>query len=1004
MRFSRLELSAFGPFAGRIALDLDRLASQGLFLLHGPTGAGKTTLLDAISFALYGRVPGERQAAAQLRSHLAAPEAQTYVELEFAAGERSFIVRRGPAYERPKKSGRGTTVNRAFVQLKETTPGIHDEGTRNMQEAGEIIGQAAGLSAEQFQRIIMLPQGDFARFLRAPAQDREPILQRLFGTERFQRAQELLAERGKEARRETEAHRQAWSDLLTRAAEHASTAIDLPAAALERLDRQEVLAHLHLLEQDTREFAVTAGLAAEGAVALERAAAGSVQELQARMEALHRLAELHAEEQELAGLESGAAEADALLKAHHEARGVLPLLRHAEELAAARDRAAREYHEARQRAGRLGLDDAVCTDPPAREKALTAWQTVTEASRGVDEAAAQARERNRALDEARAELEAARQAAAAIRADDAAAQELTCESAVREAQERLADAQAAAGRAERHAELSAAGSLAAQRARAAEEQYDRAADLVAALRGRRIAGMAAELARDLEPGCPCPVCGSSAHPAPAEPAEDAVGATEEEEAAALAAQAAAHRDECRARSLELAAELAALEREGEVRSADDALDELTAAQQRAETAMQALADAQARSEAAGRAQERARTAEIGYAAAEARADQCQQALQARHSELRAALAAAGQATDRPAPGESSGTLQAQAAEHIAVLKELGTAQVRLDEAERSAAAAAEDAAEARRAAGLADDDAVREAVLEAEHVTTLSAQLARRDALRESVARQRAAAWVEPAEAERHSIQELEHLLQAARQEFARASEHAEQARFAFRTAQARVDRLVRVREGFGAGAAAEDARLAELAGRSELGQIVTGTGANARRMTLTSFALLAQFERTIAAASERLAVMSRGRYRLAHEEERARGDTRSGLGLAVLDAYSGTRRDPRTLSGGETFQASLALALGLADTVTAEQGGRQLETLFIDEGFGTLDPEALEEVLRILDDLRDGGRTVGVISHVPELRQVIPVALRVVPSPAGSRVEFTGADLGAPAGTEGAS
>lgn len=1000
MRFSRLELSAFGPFAGRIGLDLDRLASQGLFLLHGPTGAGKTTLLDAISFALYGRVPGERQAAAQLRSHLAAPSAQTYVELEFTVGERSFTVRRGPAYERPKKSGRGTTVNRAFVQLRETTPGIHDEGTRNMQEAAEIIAQAAGLSAEQFHRIIMLPQGDFARFLRAPAQDREPILQRLFGTERFQRAQELLAERGKEARRETEAHRHAWSELLTRAAEHARTPVDVPAAALERLDRQEILAHLRLLEQDAREFALTGRVAADGAEAREGSAAASVQGLEARLEALHRLEELRSEEQELTGLEPGAAEAEALLQAHHEARAVAPLVRRAQELAAARESAERECAEVRQRAAQLKLDDAVLFEPAAREEALAAWQAVADAARRANEAAAQAQEQNRALDNAQAELDAAREAAMAVRAEEAAADEAERESAVRTAQEQLGVAQAAAARAVRHAELTAAMSLAAQRARAAEEQYAQAADLLASLRSRRIAGMAAELARDLEPGCPCPVCGSTAHPAPAEPAEDAVGAAQEEEAAELAAQAAAHRDDCRARSLERTAELAALEREGAVPTAEEAQHSLAAAQQSAEAAEQALKDARSRRKAAGRALDRARAAELAYAAAEARADQCREVLQARHSDLRAALTAAGHRTEHPVPG----TLRAQAAERITVLKELGTAQDRLAEAERSAAAAADDAAEARHSTGMADDAAVWEALLEPERVTTLSARLARRDALRESVARQRAASWVESAESERHSVQELERLLQGARQALVRASEHTEQARFALRAAQDRVDRLARVREGFQAGAAAEDARLAELAGRSELGQIVTGTGANARRMTLTSFALLAQFERTVSAASERLAVMSRGRYRLAHEEERARGDTRSGLGLAVLDAYSGTRRDPRTLSGGETFQASLALALGLADTVTAERGGRQLETLFIDEGFGTLDPEALEEVLRILDELRDGGRTVGVISHVPELRQVIPVALRVMPSPAGSRVEFAGVDLGTPAGAEGAS
>jgi len=174
------------------------------------------------------------------------------------------------------------------------------------------------------------------------------------------------------------------------------------------------------------------------------------------------------------------------------------------------------------------------------------------------------------------------------------------------------------------------------------------------------------------------------------------------------------------------------------------------------------------------------------------------------------------------------------------------------------------------------------------------------------------------------------------------------------------------------------------------LTDVVTGRGQNSRKMSLRSYVLAARLEEVAVAATARLKKMSQGRYSFVHSDAAGAHGTRGGLGLDVLDDYSGTVRPAKTLSGGESFLASLSLALGLADVVAAESGGALLDTLFVDEGFGTLDADTLDVVMNILDELRAGGRVVGLVSHVEELRQRIPTRLRVRKSRSGSTLEMT--------------
>jgi exonuclease SbcC len=168
--------------------------------------------------------------------------------------------------------------------------------------------------------------------------------------------------------------------------------------------------------------------------------------------------------------------------------------------------------------------------------------------------------------------------------------------------------------------------------------------------------------------------------------------------------------------------------------------------------------------------------------------------------------------------------------------------------------------------------------------------------------------------------------------------------------------------------------------------------------MRLSAFVLAARLDKVAALANERLSGMGEGRYQLRHSDHLAARGARSGLGLEVLDLWTGQTRDTSSLSGGESFMASLALALGLADAVREESGGFDLQTLFVDEGFGTLDDESLEQVMAVLDNLREGGRAVGVVSHVAELRTRIPSQVVVSKTERGSSVTVTTTDEAAPA------
>ncbi|WP_108934077.1 AAA family ATPase [Streptomyces ardesiacus] len=997
MRLHRLDITAFGPFGGSQSVDFDDLSAAGLFLLHGPTGAGKTSVLDAVCYALYGSVPGARQSGGQgmtLRSDHAATGTRTEVRLELTVAERRLEITRQPPWERPKKKGVGTTVDKAQTWLREydAKAGTWKDLSRSHQEVGEEITQLLGMSREQFCQVVLLPQGEFARFLRADAEARGKLLGRLFDTRRFAEVEKHLAER----RRGTEARvREGDAALLAdahRMQQAAGSAMDLPelapgepgladavleAAALARATARERLAVADCrltatesardaAERDLADARELDRLQRRFAEARERAArlaerADDHRAVRERMER-GRKAEAVAPALEL----RDAAETEHRRAAAAEARARVPLPRALADagpagLAAAARRAAEELgglasaRRAERRLAELvrereGLDRQEHADEEVRQEAeawLADWETTRAGLQARVDSAQEAATRAEQLavqrDPAQRRLVAARR------------------------RDRLTDDTEAARR------QSLALAEAAVEARGAWLD----------LKEQRLHGIAAELAANLTDGAPCAVCGATEHPAPARKSAGHVDRAAEERALAAYQAADERRADAERRLGTVREALAAATAEAgdapTARLAEEA-EEIERDYTRARTdasglhpAQEALRRAEHEREERVAAQQQAAVRSASRVEARERLEREQTSLQA---ELTRARGAAESVETRAAQLERQATLLTEAADTSRAAAD--TAQ-RLKDADARLADAAFRAGfdtPAEAAAALLDDTAHRELQrrLDAWQSEDAAVRAVLAEADTADAARQPPA---DLAAAERAAADAGRRLREAASARDAAARCCAELDRLSAQAATA-VRRLAPLRE--------EHTRVARLA------SLAAGTSAdNERRMRLESYVLAARLEQVAAAATARLLRMSSGRYTLVHSDDRT-GRGRSGLGLHVVDAWTGRERDTATLSGGETFFASLALALGLADVVTDEAGGVRLDTLFIDEGFGSLDDQTLDEVLDVLDALRERDRSVGIVSHVADLRRRVHAQLEVVKGRSGSLLRQRGA------------
>jgi exonuclease SbcC len=884
MRFHRLTISGFGPFAGTETIDFERLAKAGLFLLAGPTGAGKTTLLDSVCYALFGETTAEGQGkgavdgrtGAELRSARARPDQLTEVSLEFVVGDRLHRVVRSPQYARAKRGG-GTTTEQAAAALHRWQPDPQGGGGRweplaaKVREVTERVEEITGFTADHFRRVVVIPQGRFRDVLISTADAREDLLKRIFGTHVYEQFEELVAQRARDAAQQ----------LATVAA-----------------DRARVLGG-HDWATGLDDAAVAVRIGEDVAVARTRAQATSLTlaDIDTRHDAAARelgaAAEVHRVVLGVAEAERRVAAATVALESHRAGR---------EELAQAR--AAAEPERLRAAAAERAAE---------AEEAAAALRALGERRTAAAAALAAARERSAAALGDHAAVEGIDQRLGVIGSVLAEAEQLRRQHGVAADGLRVANDAVAARRREQEAARAAVAR--------ADGDHRQAEAACADARTRHGANAAARLAAALEADAPCPVCGSHEHPVPARPIDGAP------------TDAAVER-------LEKALAAAARERQAKADALGAAVAALVAAE----------------------GQEKAARAVLGALAplpVVKDLERERDTLQSRRAALEGARLAATGAVDK--------------AEQVLrdVAEKLAAAEAR----GHDSALRAEEAACAFTAALAASPFAIPEALAaafrEPRRVVALEQQIAAADqegvTAREVLAdrRQQLAGRAPPDLA---ALQAAHDGLVAERRQAVAIDEQARQQ-------VALLDRLAADHAGVAARGAqvGKDAETAHA-----LHRMVSGTAHAQDRLSLHRWVLAAVLEQVVAHATVLLQQMTRGRYELVRAESTAK-NVLAGLEIDVLDHWTGTRRGARTLSGGETFLASLALSLALARTAEEHQGGRRLETVFIDEGFGSLDADSLEYAMAALQGLRAEGRVVGVISHVEEMQRSIPAQLRLV-------------------------
>ncbi len=978
MRIKRLVIAGFGPYKAEQHVDFDAFRDDGLFLITGKTGAGKSSILDAICYALYGSIPRFDGTQPKLRSDHCAPDDPTFVELEFAIHDVDYLLRRVPDYERVKKSGTGTTINKGTAELSRRVNGEWEVFAVGPRFVAVELDGILSLTKDQFLQVILLAQNRFQQFLLAKNDERQAVLRSLFGTSRFERIEAALVERHKALRERLESGRQSVAHQATQAAAVAGRDdVEIPAvpdvgwfeALLDAVDAEHASAEAAAADADT---------AFRSADAAHRALVELEKRQQRKAAAGAKLGELAAK--------LPAIDADRqTLAAARQAAAVRPYLSARHEAAVALDSAVRDEVSAREDLGSF-TDDADSITPDA----LTST---------VDELTRQLGTLDGVLDEER-ELPVLNAAIQSLNDRMTDYDSALAEASVRiealpaeidDTTARIAEAQVrAAGEAESNARL--------LRIEAAQDAVTRAAaleiDHAKALRGeteasganaaaatrlhqlmeQRLNGYAAELASTLADGDPCAVCGSREHPAPTVSSAEPVTQDDIDEARADAERCADVLAAAGAATRAVATRLTEARTAAGGRSADE-LDVEHA------DATAALADARAAAATAVTLQStltalRTELADAQSSLTRLRSDRDEAVKELVVTESRRSGIAARVEIHR---GE-----HATVSHHVEALQSHRAAAVRVTEA-------------SARAAGRRD--ALNRATEQ------LTAQLVGHGFTAESEAldAERSAAdmigWEDRIRSHEHAWAIAESTLadpeladlstepvdvEAAKS----ALEDARQARDTALTAASSVaerrKQLMSIVATARTHLAASGDLQLEYAQLSELASAVQGKEPNTKRMRLETYVLAAQLEEIVAAANTRLRIMTSGRYTLQHDDSVQYRNTQSGLGLAILDEHTGRARATQSLSGGETFLASLALALGLAEVVTNQSGGITLDTLFIDEGFGSLDSDTLEIAMGTLDSLRAGGRTIGLISHVDGMKEQIPAKLRITVSPHG--------------------
>lgn len=878
MKPIQLVLSAFGPYVERTVIDFSALGEEGLFLIAGDTGAGKTTIFDAISFALYGEASGgkEKRKSKSFHSDYVSDQTETYVELTFRHRGETWWIRRNLEYQRPakkKKDGMETTTRQAAdAQMRNEDTG---EEILRMDDVNRRVRELLGLTQDQFTQTVMIAQGDFLKILTASSDDRKKLFRDLFHTNLYVDLQSRLQEKNRACADEQKALEQV---ILS-----AEGKIDPEA---EFAEREILLSYCGQIQHTDALCALLARLieqekaAQEQARAQKKEAADQIGALIAAVTEGERVnrdfADWESKKARLAALTAGQGEIDAQRAA----------------LAAAR------------RAQQLETDEALMRrtlrDMDAQRAALSEAQAALEQA-------------EKALPEAETRMKEAESRGGEIHALLAQAKQMEDCLPVLGEVERL---KAALDTQKRELQRLTADSSRAQAAyTAAQNSY--------------YLSQAGLLARELKAGQPCPVCGSTAHPCPAQITPETVTRQALEQAAQRRETAEKAQSDAATR---LAANQAAL---------DEREDRLRALKIGADETRQRLA---------------------------ARIDAAHQAAADRQREIDAARSAYQALDKRKTAAQSA----------------VDAAQKQLAALEKDLRAQTEAFEQKRTAHGFEDEASYRLAKRTNAEIERLDREIRNFDEQKRTLAAQSRELEEKLSGRQRTDLTALQNRRAAALDRQAKA-ENAEKAMVRKLTLHESAEREIRQ----------ANAAIQKKRGKwqiiQELYTCCAGIAAGNPRAKLTFEAYVQQyyFRFVVAAANKRLTRLTDGMFTLRVMREAANRVSQSGLDLEVLDRSTGQARDVSTLSGGESFLASLALALGLSDAVQSQSGQIRMDAMFIDEGFGSLDENALRSSIDVLLELADGKRLIGIISHVQELEERIDKQIVVTKTPNGSTVRM---------------
>lgn len=939
MRPLKLKLSAFGPYKGVTEIDMEKLGERGLYLITGDTGAGKTTIFDAITFALFGEASGENRTAGMLRSKYAEPETPTEVEMCFRYRGQDYTVKRNPEYERPAKRGGGTTIQKADAEL--TLP----DGAvlTKPREVDRKILEILGVNHQQFSQIAMIAQGDFLKLLLADTKERQEIFRKLFETEHYKALQMQILSDAKRLFVEKEDARKAIEHYVqsTTADPLSPLSLELAQAHKGAMLTADVLALLEriIADDEMRRGQLETDIN-EASAALEKisghlTAIGAYQKLQSDRSRTK------------VQLEEAEPKLDVLQK-HYEAEQ------------------AREP-ERKELERRI----TVLTEMlPQYAELGTLLQAQATREKELEKLISEQAQRKAKQTKGQQQLEAAKRELQTLGSVEA---ELATKQAAQEANARKqSELRSLQMNYEALSRKQRALKTAQEDLKTAMTRFEEA-DASYKERNRAfLCEQAGILARDLKPGDTCPVCGHAI--------------TEESHLAILSEAAPTEADVQKAQKL---SEQLRMEMEEKSRTAMGRKGEYEASAQHVlQQCAALLGDVKLQNPDAP-------TGTVMVTAA---------ALNEGYQRMRAACADA-----QAAAGALEATvkeLMLQAKRKASFEEQIPAAEQKLEELNEQIRQAEARQIELQAAQKAARDEIEKQqAKLPFPTECEARAEISRLDGLKNQA--DAALAQAEQAlRAEEKTLAELRGSLQklseqaktAEGAQYDAGTERAEQTRLAGLRQQRRAEadgviarietnkaQLTRIKEG----AAELSEKERHYAWMSELSNTANGTVAGSEKMTLETYIQTTYFDRILRRANTRLMIMSDAQYELVRRKSADNIKSQSGLELDVLDHYNGTLRSVKTLSGGESFKASLSLALGLSDEISSSVGGIRLDTMFVDEGFGSLDEDSLHAAIQALAELTEGHRLVGIISHVGELKQQIDKQLVVTKDRAGgSQVE----------------